>query len=284
MVAVKQIGNKIKDLVAKAEEFNALSEEIACDLSGTPNEDLMELFTKVKKHEIEDAKTLMQYMQELRCFEEIEEKVDCNITPEIIEKFNKTMEAKEIIKEAIEVGVLNDAGAHRVYVNMKLDDGDVVWVPQTLEDAARSLVESNSVELLSNAIKERKETGVDQALLSYGPDIEEKAIRLQCENEPRLALKFSRYAETNTIAAFFIVDDENNDDNGELYDDLTVCLSNEYLLSDDYMAFVKSDKSRYLEVLQKRGILTCHQEVSYGNFDSKAVLVKFNPEKVVFEE
>lgn len=41
MVAVKQIGNKIKDLVAKAEEFNALSEEIACDLSGTPNEDLM---------------------------------------------------------------------------------------------------------------------------------------------------------------------------------------------------------------------------------------------------
>lgn len=284
MVAVKQIGNKIKDLVAKAEEFNALSEEIACDLSGTPNEDLMELFTKVKKHEIEDAKTLMQYMQELRCFEEIEEKNDYDIAPEIIEKFNKTMEAKEIIKEAIEVGVLNAAGAHRVYVNMKLDDGDVVWVPQTLEDAARSLVESNSVELLSNAIKERKETGVDQALLSYGPDIEEKAIRLQCENEPRLALKFSRYAETNTIAAFFIVDDENNDDNGELYDDLTVCLSNEYPLSDDYMAFVKSDKSRYLEVLQKREILTRYQEVSYGNFDSKAVLVKFNPEKVVFEE
>ena len=64
MVAVKQIGNKIKDLVAKAEEFTALSEEIACDLSGAPNEDLMELFTKVKNHEIEDAKTLMQRMRE----------------------------------------------------------------------------------------------------------------------------------------------------------------------------------------------------------------------------
>lgn len=284
MIAVKQIGNKIKDLVAKAEEFNALSEEIACDLSGTPNEDLMELFTKVKNHEIEDAKTLMQRMRELNCFEEIEEKNDYDIAPEIIEKFTKIMEAKKIIKEAIEVGVLTAAGAHRVYMTRKLDDGYVVWVPETLEDAARSLVESDSVKILDAAIKERKETGVNQALLSYEPDIDEKAIRLQCENEPRLALKFSRYAETNTIAAFFIVDDENNDDNGELYDDLTVCLSNEYHLNDDYMAFVKSDKSRYLEVLQKRGILTCHQEVSYGNFDSKAVLVKFNPEKVVFEE
>lgn len=226
----------------------------------------------------------MQRMRELNCFEEIEEKNDYDIAPEIIEKFTKIMEAKKIIKEAIEVGVLTAAGAHRVYMTRKLDDGYVVWVPETLEDAARSLVESDSVKILDAAIKERKETGVNQALLSYEPDIDEKAIRLQCENEPRLALKFSRYAETNTIAAFFIVDDENNDDNGELYDDLTVCLSNEYHLNDDYMAFVKSDKSRYLEVLQKRGILTCHQEVSYGNFDSKAVLVKFNPEKVVFEE
>lgn len=95
MVAVKQIGNKIKDLVAKAEEFNALSEEIACDLSGTPNEDIMELFTKVKNHEIEDAKTLMQRMRELNCFEEIEEKNDYDIASEIIEKFTKIMEAKK---------------------------------------------------------------------------------------------------------------------------------------------------------------------------------------------
>ena len=284
MVTVKQIGNKIKDLVAKAEEFNALSEEIACDLSEASNEELMELFTKVKNHEIEDAKTLMQCMRDLSCFEEIKEKVDLNIAPEIIEKFNKIMEAKDIIKEAIEVGVLTAAGAHRVYVSMKLDDGDIVWVPQTLEDAARSLVESDSVELLSNAIKERKETGANQALLSCEPDVDEEAIRLQLEDEPcLLALKFSRYVATNAIAAFFIVDDKDSEDNGELYDDLTVCLGNEYPLSDDYMAFVKSDKARYLKVLQERGILTCHQEVSYGNM-GKAVLVRFDPEKVVFRD
>lgn len=282
MVTVKQIGNKIKDLVAKAEGFNALSEEIACDLSEAPNEELMELFTKVKNHEIEDAKTLMRCMQELSCFEEIREKVDCDIAPEIIEKFNKIMEAKEIIKEAIEVGVLTAAGAHRVYVNMKLDDGDVVWVPETLEDAARSLVESDNVELLSNEIKERKETGADQALLSCEPDVDEETIRLQCEGEPCLALKFSRYAATNAIAAFFIVDDKDNEDNGELYDDLTVCLGNEHPLSDDYMAFVKLDKARYLKVLQDRGILTCHSQVSYGNAGSKAVLARFDPERVVF--
>lgn len=221
MVTVKQIGKKIKDLVAKAEGFNALSEEIAGDLLEAPNEELMELFTKVKNHEIEDAKTLMQCMRELNCFEEINEKVDCDIAPEIIEKFTK---------------------------------------------------------------KERKATGADQVLLSCEPDIEEETIRLQCEGEPCLALKFSRYAITNTIAAFFIVDDENSEDNGELYDDLTVCLGNEYPLRDYYTAFVKSDKLRYLEVLQKRGILTCHQEVSYGNFYNRAVLVRFDPEKVVFED
>lgn len=32
----------------------------------------MELFTKVKNHEIEDAKTLMQRMRELNCFEDFE--------------------------------------------------------------------------------------------------------------------------------------------------------------------------------------------------------------------
>lgn len=75
-----------------------------------------------------------------------------------IPSYEELKKAGELIKKAISLGILTDNEDHQyVYLNVQLPNGSIVWQPYSFLEATIDLVKSGSVELLEEAVKEKKE-------------------------------------------------------------------------------------------------------------------------------
>lgn len=71
--------------------------------------------------------------------------------------YEELKKAGELIKEAVELGILTDNEDHQyVYIYGQLPNGSYVWQPYPFLEATIELVKSGNVELLENAVKEKK--------------------------------------------------------------------------------------------------------------------------------
>ena len=74
-----------------------------------------------------------------------------------IPSYEELKKTGELIKEAVTLGILTDNEDHQyVYLNVQLPNGSVVWQPYSFLEATIDLVKSGNVELLENAVKEKK--------------------------------------------------------------------------------------------------------------------------------
>lgn len=122
---------------------------------------ILELFAEIRKGERTNLSEILDKLNSLGCFNNANEEdplTALEISKDTIETFKKRQEAKDLIKEAITVGVLDAAGKERVYICVRDDNSDegFYWVPELLDDAALDLVESGNVEMLRTAVEEAR--------------------------------------------------------------------------------------------------------------------------------
>ena len=156
---VRQQISTMLNMLAEVNESSAeLEEALADEVKGGTEPEIYELFDDIRCNQIHDIDEIMGRLKEIGALKSLPDEFEIN--QEILEKFKARLEAKELIKEAISLGVLQAAGSKRVYVYMHDGDDDSeesgYWVPELLDDAALSLAETNSIEMLRERVEEVK--------------------------------------------------------------------------------------------------------------------------------
>lgn len=161
----KQFQEKIEYVLNLLNQVNTVTEELENTLTETKKDvpKLSAIFDDIRQNQMHDVKDIMAAFDELGVLDELPDAHPLlspfDVDEETIRKVSLKMEAANVIKEAIAVGVLDAAGTERVYVCISEDgtEENSYWEPVLLDEAASSLVENGNVEMLKKAVEEAKE-------------------------------------------------------------------------------------------------------------------------------
>lgn len=115
-------------------------------------ESISDIFSDIRCNQMHDIDEIMGSLEELGALDSLPDDTSLD---DNIKRFQEKLSAIELIKEAIAVGVLRAAGSKRVYVAW-CDEEEEYWAPMLLDDAALSLVDTGSVDILRQTVEQAK--------------------------------------------------------------------------------------------------------------------------------
>lgn len=115
-------------------------------------ESIVDIFDDIRCNQMHDINEIMNRLEELGALDNLPDDTSLD---DNIKRFQEKLSAIELIKEAIAVGVLRAAGSKRVYIAWR-DEEEEYWAPMLLDDAALSLVDTESVDILRKTVEQAK--------------------------------------------------------------------------------------------------------------------------------